>query len=37
MYVPEQEAIALIDRYDRTRDGGIYYDEFLAELTAKSI
>lgn len=37
MYVAEQDVIALIDRYDRVRDGKIAYNEFLEELTAKSI
>jgi Ca2+-binding EF-hand superfamily protein len=35
--VPEQDIIALIDRYDRARDGKIAYSEFLAELSSQSI
>jgi len=37
IYVAEQDILALIDRYDKTRDGKIAYNEFLEELTAKSI
>jgi Ca2+-binding EF-hand superfamily protein len=32
IYVSEKEICALIDRYDRTKDGRISYTEFLEEL-----
>ena len=35
MYVSEKEICALIDRYDRKRDGLITYGEFQAELEPK--
>ena len=37
MYVAEKDIVALIDRYDRVRDKKISYNEFLTELTAKTI
>jgi len=36
LFVSEKEICALIDRYDRTRDGKITYSEFTEELTPKS-
>lgn len=36
VYVSEKEICALIDRYDRTRDGKINYSEFVEELTPKT-
>ena len=35
MYVSEMEICALIDRYDKTREGKINYSEFVEELTPK--
>jgi Ca2+-binding EF-hand superfamily protein len=35
-YVSEKEICALIDRYDRTRDGKISYAEFVEELKPKN-
>ena len=37
LYVPDKELQALIERYDRELSGKISYNEFLSELTAKSI
>ncbi len=37
MYVSEKEISALIDRYDRKRDGRITYSEFMQELNPKLI
>ena len=37
LFVPEKDICALIDRYDRSHSGKISYNEFLSELTAKSI
>jgi Ca2+-binding EF-hand superfamily protein len=37
LYVSEKEICALIDRYDRKRDGRITYSEFNQELNPKSI
>jgi Ca2+-binding EF-hand superfamily protein len=34
-YVSEKEICALIDRYDRSRDGKITYAEFVEELNPK--
>ena len=36
MYVSEKEICALIDRYDRKRDGRITYSEFMEELNPKT-
>lgn len=36
LYVSEKEICALVDRYDRKRDGRITYSEFSNELTPKS-
>lgn len=36
VYVSEKEICALIDRYDRTKDGRISYTEFIEELQPKS-
>lgn len=35
-YVSEREICALIDRYDRKRDGRINYSEFVDELVPRS-
>lgn len=37
MYVSEKEICALIDRYDRKRDGKITYSEFMEELNPKLV
>ena len=36
MYVSEIEICALIDRYDRSRDGRISYSEFVEETVPKT-
>ena len=36
VYVSEKEICALIDRYDRTKDGRISYTEFIEELQPKA-
>ena len=36
LYVSEIEICALIDRYDRTRDGKINYTEFVEELNPRT-
>ena len=36
-YVSEKEICALVDRYDRTKDGRVYYSEFIDELQPKAI
>ena len=35
-YVSEKEISALVDRYDRSKDGRISYNEFLDELQPKA-
>ncbi len=35
-YVSEKESHALIDRYDRSKDGKISYSEFIEELRPKA-
>jgi len=35
VYVSEKEIAALIDRYDRSKDGRISYTEFVEELQSK--
>jgi Ca2+-binding EF-hand superfamily protein len=37
IYIADKDLCALIDRYDRARDGKIAYNEFLGELTAKQL
>lgn len=36
LYVSEKEICALVDRYDRKRDGRITYHEFIGELNPRT-